>query len=277
MSRTSPVGSGLRTGLVAAVLSEVAVAAGERAGDPDPWVTRNWITTNWVTTNWRQRRVSLWGGPAVVVAALAGDPTRARIIAGTGAVLAGRYDDLIGARPEQKADKGFRGHLAAARQGRLSAGAVKVLGIGATALLASAVRPGRGSVTGVVRDGLLLAGTANLVNLFDLRPGRALKVVGLVALGAGCATGDTAFVPVAAAVGAALPADVGESTMLGDAGANGIGILLGTAVLDATGPRGRLAWLAAVVALTAASERVSFSAVIDRTPVLAWLDGLGRV
>jgi hypothetical protein len=33
---------------------------------------------------------------------------------------------------------------------------------------------------------------------------------------------------------------------------------------------------AAVAGLTLASERVSFSAVIDRTRPLAWLDGLGR-
>ena len=65
--------------------------------------------------------------------------------------------------------------------------------------------------------------------------------------------------------------------MLGDAGANAGGVLAGWLLVVAL-----VAWwwaLAAYVlfalALNIASERISFSAVISRTPMLRWLDGLG--
>jgi hypothetical protein len=64
--------------------------------------------------------------------------------------------------------------------------------------------------------------------------------------------------------------------MLGDTGANSAGALIGTAVVARTGLRGRLLALAVVTALTLASERVSFTKVIEATPGLRELDALGR-
>ena len=66
-------------------------------------------------------------------------------------------------------------------------------------------------------------------------------------------------------------------TRLGDAGANALGALLGTAFVARSGTAGRLAALAGLVALTAASEKVSFTQVIQRTPGLRELDELGRL
>jgi hypothetical protein len=64
--------------------------------------------------------------------------------------------------------------------------------------------------------------------------------------------------------------------MLGDAGANALGALIGTAYAAKGSRAGRLLALAGIVALTAASERVSFTRVIERTPGLRELDALGR-
>ena len=238
----------------------------------------------WTRTNYRGVPVSLCAGPLVAAAAVAGAPSAAATVAAVGAVAAGRYDDVVGARPEQRRDKGFRGHLAALRAGRLSAGAVKLIGIGAAALTAAGVQTRRdparaGSPAEILLNASLLAGTANLVNLLDLRPGRAAKTVGLLtALGAGTAASSDRrpFVALLGASAAVLPDDLAERSMLGDAGANGLGIVLGLAVTQAAPLPLRLGLLAGVLALTAASERVSFTAVIDRTPPLAWLDGLGR-
>jgi UDP-N-acetylmuramyl pentapeptide phosphotransferase/UDP-N-acetylglucosamine-1-phosphate transferase len=244
--------------------------------------------------NHRGRTVSLAAGPALAVAAAgtaaagaaSGPAAIAALIAGLGSGAVGLYDDIVGARPEQKSVKGFRGHLAALREGRITSGLVKVGGIGLAGLVSSALfSAGRGGKTPASRSGRLahvllgagvIAGTANLVNLFDLRPGRALKVGVLMAapLAATCAGGFTAG-PLGAA-GMLLPDDLDERVMLGDAGANALGALLGLGMAARSGPFVRGALLAGIAGLTLASEKVSFTAVIERTPVLRRLDALGR-
>jgi hypothetical protein len=88
--------------------------------------------------------------------------------------------------------------------------------------------------------------------------------------------GGPAAAAAAGAAAAAVPSDLAERAMLGDTGANGAGALVGAALVAATGRRGRLALLLGLTALNLASERVSFTAVIERTPVLRDLDALGR-
>ena len=65
--------------------------------------------------------------------------------------------------------------------------------------------------------------------------------------------------------------------MLGDAGANALGAHARRRRRrePAAARRGSPSW-PAIVALTAASEKVSFTKVIERTPPLHWLDMLGR-
>jgi UDP-N-acetylmuramyl pentapeptide phosphotransferase/UDP-N-acetylglucosamine-1-phosphate transferase len=242
-------------------------------------------------TNFHGRTVTLAGGPALAAAATVTSALGAGTASGAAAALlaggasgaVGLYDDIAGARPDQKASKGFRGHLSALRSGKVTSGMVKIAGVGAAALgaaaLAEADGPARGRfgrLVNIVLGTGVIAGTANLVNLLDLRPGRALKAGTLasVPLLAGAAGGLVAG-PVGAAA-ALLPADLDEEIMLGDTGANSLGALIGLAALRRTGPMGRAALLAGLVALTAASERVSFTKVIEGTPGLRELDALGR-
>jgi hypothetical protein len=170
------------------------------------------------------------------------------------------------------------GHLRAIKSGRVSGGVVKVAVIGAGAVLAARALPDgdRQSKAGLVTGAALIAGSANLLNLFDLRPGRAAKIV----IAAGGVSGLTGSFPgpVAAAVGATgaiLADDLGEQTMLGDMGANTLGTLLGVRLAAASTPT-RIAAGLAIGMLTVASERVSFSKVIDSVPLLRRLDQLGR-
>jgi hypothetical protein len=73
-----------------------------------------------------------------------------------------------------------------------------------------------------------------------------------------------------------LPSDLAERTMLGDGGANALGALLGLGIAAGAGRVVRTATLATVVGLTLASEKVSFTQVIESTPGLREVDGLGR-
>jgi UDP-N-acetylmuramyl pentapeptide phosphotransferase/UDP-N-acetylglucosamine-1-phosphate transferase len=244
--------------------------------------------TAWARTNHRGEPVTLLEGPAAAAAAAAvtlaapGMPARSRIalaVAGAGAGAFGGYDDLKGSGDR----RGFRGHLGALANGEITSGAVKMAGIGATGLAAATLigaGPGaRGrAAADIVLDTCLIAGAANLLNLFDLRPGRAIKVTLAAGTALGLASGAgaaAAAAPVGAAL-AVLPEDLGERAMLGDAGANALGGMLGAAAA-ATLPRtARVAVLTVIAGLTAASEVVSFTRVIERTPPLRWLDMLGR-
>ncbi len=148
---------------------------------------------------------------------------------------------------------------------------------GSAALGSAALGPGRlGAAVDVVINTGLVAGSANLLNLFDLRPGRAIKVL-LLASGAlaVAGAGDSIAAPAGAAI-ALLPDDLGERSMLGDAGANALGAMAGVAAASSLSRRARLGVLAGLVGLTAASEKISFTKVIARTRVLNRLDQFGR-
>ena len=197
------------------------------------------------------------------------------VLATVGFGLLGFIDDLLGAGESG----GFRGHLGALAHGRLTSGGVKLFGGGALALaVMAAIQPG--SVGRILADGALVALAANLGNLMDRAPGRCLKVTALafVVLVAVTAA-DPSLVGVALVVGAALalaPADLGERVMLGDAGANVVGAVLGIGVVLTASPSVRNAVLVAVVVLNGLSEKVSYSRVIASTPPLRAIDRLGR-
>jgi hypothetical protein len=232
----------------------------------------------------------------------------------------GLADDVFGDRSV----RGFRGHVGALAHGRLTTGGLKLLGIGAVSAWASLMIVNGSLAT---RDEILVPGwrgvaawiaswalativialTANLLNLMDLRPGRALKVYSLLAT-VGVAgvyaltfrsalSGADRFAPVTLAypwlewavgaiaallvvlgpVAAVWRFDLGELSMVGDAGANAAGALAGFMLACSLSLPGLAVAAVLLVALNAASERVSFSEVIASNQLLRWLDGLGRV
>ena len=117
-------------------------------------------------------------------------------------------------------------------------------------------------------SGALLVGfTANAVNQLDTRPGRALKAY--------LAATVVVDAPRAVAV-LLLPYDLREMLMLGDGGANALGAMLGLNSVNRFAGRARWAAVGALAGLTLIGERTSLGALIERTPVLAAVDRLGR-
>ena len=199
--------------------------------------------------NHRELRLPLVGA-LVALGGLKAPPRIGLAVAGT--CLLGLADDLWSG-PE----RGLRGHL---RSGRTT-GVLKAAGIPLISLAA----------TRSLSDALLVSLSANGLNLLDTRPGRALK--GFLA-GAALLRGPTpAYVPVAVLL---APYDLREMTMLGDAGSNALGAVLGFGSVTRFTARGRRLAIAALAGLTIVGETRSLGQLIERTPGLSGLDRLGR-
>ena len=217
------------------------------------------------------------------------------VVASLGGGLAGYIDDVDqGAHDGGKVAKGLKGHLGALAHGQVTTGVIKIAGIGASALAASSLVGSKatsvgGKVSDLALNTVLIAGTANLANLLDLRPGRALKATVLVATPLSYFSCAAAKTPASgasaqrllasglnAAAITALVEDLQETTMLGDTGANAAGALLGTSLAANDSWKLRLGTTLGVVGLILASEKVSFSKVIAANPALNWLDQLWR-
>ena len=150
-------------------------------------------------------------------------------------------------------ERGFRAHLRAGA----TTGVLKLVGIPLVGLLA----------TRRLSGALLVGLAANALNQLDTRPGRALKAYVLAAL------------PLRAPLGTAvllLPYDLREHGMLGDAGSNALGAMLGLSSVSRFTERGRWVAIGVLAGLTVLGERRSLGALIERVPVLRELDALGR-
>jgi len=191
-----------------------------------------------------------------------------------GFALLGLFDDL-GAEGD---DRGFGGHLRALRAGRLTTGGVKVLLGGALALLLAARVDGQ-HLWLIPVDGALVALAANVGNLFDRAPGRTIKVALLAGIPLLLLCAGARLHPVAMVLGAAaglLAFDLREDLMLGDAGSNALGAIVGLGVVMTCPVPVRGVVLVVVLLLNLASEKVSFSKVIDGFGPLRFVDRLGR-
>lgn len=210
-----------------------------------------------------------------------------------GFCLLGLLDDMAGGSSE----KGFRGHFSAAMKGKFTTGLVKAfLGFVVALVALYSLMPLSGLFTWQAYgtwliNAAVIALSANFFNLLDLRPGRALKVF-FPALGL-CAALTlryeglplvpyqplyayvTPALSIAAIALVLLPGDLRERFMMGDAGANVTGAVIGLGLVLGTSFWWRLGVLALLLALNAISERWSFTDIIHSNRILSWLDLLG--
>lgn len=234
--------------------------------------------------NFRGAPVTLAGGLGCATGAVAGAIVNGHapaVIMNTTAAGLGLADDLD---ENPASHRGLRGHLSALKEGHITTGFLKLAGIGVAAAVSAAMIP-RNSTRSAraldwAIDATILAGSANVVNLLDLRPGRANKA--LIAAMAPLLfnrnqESRTAAGATLALSATALPEDLGEKTMLGDTGANTLGAYGGYALCTGLSRTTRIMVAATVVAATLISEKVSFSAVIEKTPGLREIDQWGRL
>ena len=234
--------------------------------------------------NWRGMRVAPSGGVVIALASIAGHSVAAVVrgqaapdhLLGLGMMIAayvGLFDDIAG----RDSGKGFSGHVSESlRIMTVSTGVMKAVFVSLAALMVAR------AVSQSISETLLRAGgialTANLFNLLDLRPGRCIKAyLGVSALQAVIAGFDVSRVgPVATSALVVLPDDLNARAMLGDCGSNLLGFALGVQTAYAAPMWFLPAWAAVALILNAASEKYSFSSVIESNRFLRWLDMLGR-
>ena len=189
------------------------------------------------------------------------------LLAALGFGLLGAIDDLAG----DTSARGFRGHLRALLRGQLTTGGLKLVAGGALALVVCSPASD-GTLRSLARDAALVALAANLGNLFDRAPGRVAKVHIAVFVVLAVLVGGDALVPAAVVTGAVFALageDLRERLMLGDAGANVLGAVLGLAVVLSCAPATRTTCLLVVLGLNLAAEVISFSRIIDAFPPFA--------
>ncbi|MHB8893863.1 MAG: hypothetical protein ACYC99_01620 [Candidatus Geothermincolia bacterium] len=208
----------------------------------------------------------------------------------------GLIDDVAG----DSSAKGFKGHFSEALKGRFTTGLVKAFLGFIVALVVlqpemfTSARMAAKDYGIVVMSAAVVALTANFFNLLDLRPGRAMKVFfPALALCAGLTLRFqgvgvliqfysplyvyiTPALAVAAVALVLFPGDLREKLMLGDAGSNVLGAVIGLGLVYGTSFWWRLGVLIALLILNILSEKYSFSNAIASNRALNWIDSLGR-
>lgn len=188
--------------------------------------------------------------------------------------IIGLVDDLLG----DKNAKGFKGHVRALLGGKLTTGGLKAIsGFGIAFLIALSISSGFAEIA---LNTFLIALFTNIVNLFDLRPGRACKAfIGLMAAVLAFQKVSDYNIMAAALLGVVagyMRNDLKAKAMLGDVGSNSLGMSLGILCAVSCGTGVKAVFLAVLVALHVVSEFYSFTKIIENNRVLKFIDQLGR-
>lgn len=174
---------------------------------------------------------------------------------------------------------GFRYHIATLLKGKLTTGGAKAIGGGVLALLA--ILSVETNLILAMLNAVLIALCANLINLIDVRPGRAVKAFCLLTLPVVVAAifrPDLAMMlfPVLGVVAVVGAWDLKGELMLGDTGANLLGAIAGLGLAGIGSSLITAAALFVVGGINLWTEKVSLSAQIKESHLLSWLDKLGR-
>lgn len=185
----------------------------------------------------------------------------------------GIIDDSLGNRGVT----GLLGHFKALFKGTLTTGAFKAL-LGGFVGLTIAVTISK-SIPNIIVATLVVALSTNMMNLFDLRPGRAIKVYTLLAIIIFIASAKfqrEVMMLILPAVLAYFYFDLRALTMMGDAGSNVLGVSLGVFIVSSFGLEVQVVCLILLVLIHILTEKFSLTKIIENNKFLNYLDRLGR-
>lgn len=187
--------------------------------------------------------------------------------------FAGILDDIIGNRDVS----GLKGHFKSMFKGDLTTGGFKALFGGFVGLIISiTISKNLGDI---VINTLIVALSTNLMNLLDLRPGRAIKgyllITSIIFL---TITGYVKVLPllILPNVLAYFNYDLKAKAMMGDAGSNVLGISIGILMIFGYSIKVRLGWLVFLVLIHILTEKYSLTKIIEKNKFLNFIDKLGR-
>ncbi|MBP9114752.1 MAG: hypothetical protein KBF89_00215 [Acidimicrobiia bacterium] len=190
-----------------------------------------------------------------------------------GFAFLGLIDDLLGNKDSQ----GFKGHIRSLLHGRLTTGGLKLFGGPIICILAFMPSVHSLGYLTLICDVIAISLIANLTNLFDLAPGRSLKISIVVIIF--ClifSTNNEWQYGVLGILAVLLYFDLKEMLMLGDIGSNSIGAMLGFSIVNIVNINQTYIVIAIALVLNLLSEFVSFSLIINKFIPFRILDTFGQ-
>lgn len=185
----------------------------------------------------------------------------------------GIIDDSLGNRGVT----GLMGHFKALFKGSLTTGAFKAL-LGGFVGLTLAVTLSK-SIPNIIVATLVVALSTNMMNLFDLRPGRAIKayvMLAIIIFLASAKFNREVMMLIVPAVLAYFYFDLRALTMMGDAGSNVLGVSIGVFIVSSFDLPVQLVSLVLLVAIHVLTEKFSLTKIIENNKFLNYVDKLGR-
>lgn len=188
--------------------------------------------------------------------------------------LVGFLDDIWG----NNLNKGLRGHFKALFQGTITTGSIKaIVGLLSSALVSQFLSS---NTFHLFINTLLIALNTNSLNLFDLRPGRAVKyfifciTIGTLMVGM---NNETIWLfGLLGVIAYYVPLDLKGQVMLGDTGSNLLGFISGYYMAIVPSNWFKLIYLLFLIVVHWYGEKNSITSLISRVRFLGYLDLLGR-